>query len=231
MLENPLRVVKVGEMVGNPPRENLIAAIQEAIQDPRQLRELESKVECLTAENQKTLEQLRKLEEERQELLKQVKEATIIVQKVSDVVGIPDDVWLKAKMFDAELKNVGYISGTKMVTFIMNQRNKMDASLKAMKALIVSCTELFPVVVGSSEDGKTSSSYSDLTPQDVVEFQGAAVGGGRHHGAHGPAYFRHGGSVFQCHSGFLHRWEGNLGWQSRGRGSTTQLANDLPCGF
>ena len=53
----------------------------------------------------------------------------------------------------------------------------MNASLKAMKALIASCTELFPVVVGSSEDGETSSSCSDLTPHDVVEIQGAAVGG------------------------------------------------------
>ena len=53
----------------------------------------------------------------------------------------------------------------------------MDASLKAMKALVASCTELFPVRVESSEDGETSSSYFDLTPQDVVEIQGVTVGG------------------------------------------------------
>ena len=97
-----------------------------------------------------------------------MKEAIITVQKASDVVGIPDDVWLKAKMFDAELKNVGHVSETKMVTFIMNQGSKMDASLKAMRALVASCTELFPVRVESSKDGETSSSYSDLTPHDVV---------------------------------------------------------------
>ena len=45
---------KVGEMVGNPPRENLIVAVQEAIQNPHRLWELESKVDCLIAENQKT---------------------------------------------------------------------------------------------------------------------------------------------------------------------------------
>jgi hypothetical protein len=39
-----------------------------------------------------------------------VKETTLTVQKVSDVVGIPGDVWLKAKMFDAELKNAGVSS-------------------------------------------------------------------------------------------------------------------------
>ena len=108
-------------MVGNPPQQKLIAAVQEAIQVPRRLRELKSKVDCLTAENQKTLEQLRKLEEERQELRKQVKKATITVQKVSDVVGIPGDVWLKANMFDAELKNAGHVFETKMITFVMNK--------------------------------------------------------------------------------------------------------------
>ena len=119
IMEYELQMQQVGEMVGNPPRENLIAAVQEAIQDPRRLRELESKVHYLTTENQRTTEQLRKLEEERQELLKQVKEATITVQKVSDVVGIPGDVWLKAKMFDAGLKNAGHVSGMKMVTFVI----------------------------------------------------------------------------------------------------------------
>ena len=65
IMEYELQMQQVGEMVGNPPRENLIAAVHEAIQDPRRLRELESKVDCLTAENRKTLEQLRKLEAER----------------------------------------------------------------------------------------------------------------------------------------------------------------------
>ena len=77
--EYELQMQQMGKIVGNPPWKKLIAAVHEAIQDPRQLRELESKVDCLTAENQKTLEQLRKLEEIRQELLKQVKEATITV--------------------------------------------------------------------------------------------------------------------------------------------------------
>ena len=86
-------------------------------------------------------------------------------------------------MFYAELKNAGYVSGSKMVTFIMDQGNKMDASLKAMNALIASCTELFPGVVVSSEEGESSSSYSDLTPYDMVEIQGAPVEGGNQHAA------------------------------------------------
>jgi hypothetical protein len=56
--------------VGNPPRENLVAAIQEAIQDPRRLRELERKVDHHTAENRKTTEQVRKLEAKREALQK-----------------------------------------------------------------------------------------------------------------------------------------------------------------
>ena len=175
--EYGLQMQHVGEMVGNPPRESLVAAIQKGIQNPHQLQELEGKVDHHTTDNRKTTEQLRKLEVERHELLKQVREATITIQKVNDVVGIPRDVWLKAKMFDAELKNAGHVFGTKMVTFIMDQGSRMDATLKATKALLVSCTELFPVMVDLLEDGETSSSYSDLTAQDVMEIRGAEIGG------------------------------------------------------
>jgi hypothetical protein len=110
-------------MVGNPPRDSLVVAIQEAIQDPRRLQELECKVDQLTTENRKTTEQVRKLEAEREALLKQVKDTTLTMQKVSDMVDIPGNVWWKAKMFDAELKNAGHVSGTKMVTFVMGQGN------------------------------------------------------------------------------------------------------------
>ena len=68
-----------------------------------------------------------------------------------------------------------------MVTFIMDQENRMEAYLKVMKTLIASCTELFPVVVESSEEEESSSSYSDLTPHDMVEIQGATVEGGNQH--------------------------------------------------
>ena len=172
---------QVGELVGNSPWENLVAAIQEAIQDPRWLQELKRKVDHLTAENRKTTEQVRKLKAERKALLKQVKDTTLTVQRVSDMVDIPENVWWKVKMFDAELKNAGHVLESKMVTFIMDQGSKMDASLKAMKALIASGTELFLTTVESSEEGKTSLSYSNLTPYDMVEIQGAAVGGGNQH--------------------------------------------------
>ena len=167
--------------MGNPPRESLVAAIEEAIQDPRRLREVERRVNHLTAEKRRTAERVRKLEAEREKLLKQVKDTILTVQKVSDVMDIPGNVWWKAKMFDAELKNAGYVSELKMVIFIMDQGNKMNASLKAMKALIASCRELFPVVVESSEEGESSSSYSDLTPHDMVEIKVVAVEGGNQH--------------------------------------------------
>ena len=70
-------------------------------------------------------------------------------------------------MFDTDLKNVGHVSESNMVNFIMDQGSKMNASLRALKALIASCTELFPVVVESSEEDESSSSYSDLTPRDI----------------------------------------------------------------
>ena len=114
---------------------------------------------------------MRKLEAEREKLLKQVKDITLTVQNVSDAVDISGNVWWKVKMFNEEFKNAGYVSGSNMVTFIMDQRNKVDASLKAMKALIASYTELFPGVVDSSVEGESSSSYSDLTPHDMVKFR------------------------------------------------------------
>ena len=48
-------------------------------------------------------------------------------------------------------------------------KNLKLTNIVLMKALIARCTELFPVMIESSEDGETSLSYSDLTPQDVVE--------------------------------------------------------------
>jgi hypothetical protein len=81
-------------------------------------------------------------------------------------------------MFDAELKNAGHISESKMINFIMDQGCKMDASLKAMKALIGSYMELFLVTVELSKEEETSSSYSALIPFDLVKIQGAGVGGG-----------------------------------------------------
>jgi hypothetical protein len=138
-------------------------------------------VDHLTAEKRKTAERVRKLEAEREKLFEQVKDTTLTVQKVSDVVDIPGNVWWKTKIFDAELKNVGHVSGSKMATFIMDLGSKMDATLKAMKALIASCTELFPATVESSKEEETSSSYFDLTTHDIVEIQGAAVGGGNQH--------------------------------------------------
>ena len=69
--------------------------------------------------------------------MKQVRETTITVQNVSDVVGIPRDVWLKAKMFDAVLRSMGHVYGAKMVTFVMDQRSRMDATLKTMNIILV----------------------------------------------------------------------------------------------
>ena len=174
MTEYKLQMRRIGELVGNPPQESLVAAVQDAIQDARRLRELERKVDHFTAEKRKTPERARKLEAE-------VKDTTLTVQKLSDVVHIPESVWWKAKMFDVDLKNAGHVSGSKMVNFIMDQWSKMDMSMRALKAFIASCTELFPGVVESSEDEESSSGYSDLTPRDIEEIQGAAVEGGNQH--------------------------------------------------
>ena len=51
--EYELQMQQVGEMVGSPPWENLVVAIQEVIKDPRRLRELEGKVDHFTMDNKK----------------------------------------------------------------------------------------------------------------------------------------------------------------------------------
>ena len=61
---------QVGELVGNPPRKSLVAAVQDAIQDPHRLRELERKVDHLTVEKRKTTKRVRKLEAEQEKLFK-----------------------------------------------------------------------------------------------------------------------------------------------------------------
>ena len=76
---------------------------------------------------------MRKLEAKREKFLKHVKDTTLTVQNVSDVVDILGNVWWKAKMFDAELKNAGHVSGSKMVTLIVDQGSKVDASLKGFR--------------------------------------------------------------------------------------------------
>jgi cell division protein FtsB len=106
------------------------------------LRELEHKVDHLTVENRKATEQVRKLKAERETPLKQVKNITLTVQKLNDMVNIPGIVWWKTKMFDAELKNAGHVSGSKMVTFIIDQggkcrRKKFEWRKKALMLLLV----------------------------------------------------------------------------------------------
>ena len=176
-----LQMRHIGELVGNLPRESLVAAVQEVIQDPRRLRKLERNVDHLSAEQQKITERVRKLEAEQEKLFKHVKDITLTVQKISGVVHIPGNVWWKTKMFDADLKNAGHVSVSKMVKFIMDQGSKMDSSLRALKALIASCTKLFPVVVESSEGEESPSRYSDLTPRDIEEIHGATVKDGNQH--------------------------------------------------
>ena len=56
---------------------------------------------------------------------------------MSDVVHIPENMWWKAKMFVADLKNAGHVSGSKKVNFIMDQGSKMDASLRSMKTSLL----------------------------------------------------------------------------------------------
>ena len=93
------------------------------------------------------------------------------------VMHISESVWWKAKIFDANLKNAGHVFKSKISNFIVDQVSKMDTSLKTLKALVTSCTKLFPMEVESLEEDESSSSYSDLIPHDIGEIQGAAVEG------------------------------------------------------
>ena len=168
----------------------------------------------LTTEKRKTAERVRKLEAERDKLLKQVMDTTLTVQKLSDVVHIPGSVWWKGKMFDVDLKNAGHVSGSKMVNFIMDQGSKMDASMRTLKALIANCTELFFGVVESSEEEESSSSYSDLSLTTLRKSRcrggrwkptrGRGGTSGGHHGDHCLAGFHLVCGSSQCHPRFHH---------------------------
>ena len=59
IVEYELQMRQIGELVGNPPRESLVTAVQEAIQDPRRLRELERKMDHLTTKKRKATERVR----------------------------------------------------------------------------------------------------------------------------------------------------------------------------
>ena len=58
MTEYKLQIRQIGELVGNPLRESLVAAVEGTIQDPRRLREVERKAELRTAEKWKTTERV-----------------------------------------------------------------------------------------------------------------------------------------------------------------------------
>ena len=158
--EYELQMQQVGELVGYPPRKSLVAAIQDAIQDPRWLRELERKMDHLTVEKQKTAERVWKLEAERQKLLKQVNDTTFTVQNVSDVVDIPGNVWWKAKMFDAELKNAGHISGSKMVIFIIGGLRGSDSRTRWTRGFSATWTCSIIGQSGSPQGGKNEQEKS-----------------------------------------------------------------------
>jgi hypothetical protein len=77
-----LQLQQVGELVGNPPREELVAAVKKAIQEPHQLQKMERKMEHLTMENKKMVEKVQKLKSEREGALNQVKESALTIQRI-----------------------------------------------------------------------------------------------------------------------------------------------------
>ena len=60
MTEYELQMRRIKELIGNLLHESLVAAVQDIIQDPQRLHELERKVDHLTAEKRKTTERVQK---------------------------------------------------------------------------------------------------------------------------------------------------------------------------
>ena len=54
MTKYNLQMRRIGELVGNPPHDSLVAAVQDAIQYSYRLRKLRRKVDHLTAEKRNT---------------------------------------------------------------------------------------------------------------------------------------------------------------------------------
>lgn len=121
---------------------------------------------------------MRKLEVEREVALIQVKESARAIEKVQEVIKTPGDLWVKARMFDAQLEKDSHVSKTKMVSFLMSHGAKLKGTLVAMRAFIASFLESFPAFLESLDKDETSSSYLDLTPKDLEDVRGARRGRG-----------------------------------------------------
>ena len=80
------------------------------------------------------------------------------------------DVWMKAKLFDAQLEKGGHVSGSKMVGFLVSQVAKMEGLLETMRTFIQTTREI-PKPLG---EDSSSSDYSGLIPHDLRELRGTA---------------------------------------------------------
>ena len=164
-----LTMQQIEGMVGNPPREGLVAAVRQRIDDPLQTRELAGRVKVLTAENQKLTKKLTEVEAEREQAVLVAAEASRAFSQVQEVLGAPGEVWAKARMLDAQLEKDGHIPGSKIIAFLLTQGAKLEVALGAMRSLVATITEKIPGVGGSAEEDDSFSGYSDLGPKDLEE--------------------------------------------------------------
>ena len=66
-----------------------------------------------------------------------LRESSLAIQHIQEVIGVPGDVWMKAKLFDAQLEKAGHVLGSKMVGFLVSQAAKMEGLLGTMRTLIL----------------------------------------------------------------------------------------------
>lgn len=149
-----------------------MAALKEMKGDPLKVRQMEEKIGALRKEIQGMEKQLKEEEAKRKASILRTKKTVRTIRKVKELIGIPGDVWAKAKMFDAQLEKDGHISGTKMVGFLMSQGAKMDITLGAMRATLTDFNNRLTELPGfSSEEDSSSGSagMEPLEPADVEE--------------------------------------------------------------
>ena len=159
------------EMVGNPPRAGLVAAVKHAVEEPKQNKDLEDKVSQLNSELSRLKGRLQKAEAAKGQAEMKVCESAASILQVKEVLGVPGDIWTKARCFDAQLERDGHLSQSKLIAFLMTQSAKMETTLVAMRKVVGHLTAILESSSDSEDGGSDSSQYSDLPPKAWEEIR------------------------------------------------------------
>jgi len=176
-LEDADRTIgQVSGLVGNPPRQGLVAALKERIGGDRDFRALEQKVQRLTLEATKARSRATEAERRSKEALLQANTSAAALLQVETALSLPADVVMKARAFDARLERDDHVSSKKVIAFMMEQTATVEATFESMRTLVSNLTHILPRIseedTGSSEDDTGSETEKDQEDAGVQSHHG-----------------------------------------------------------